>query len=412
VLLAGADDDNRGRFEYYTVMKLFESIIPAIFRSRLNRFVVECLLDGKTVRAYLPNPGRLWELLLPGSKLYLTEFPPSSERSLKYMAVAVERDGVPVMLHTHYNNLVARRLIEEGRIPGLGGAEIVKQEHTIGHSRFDFLLRKDNRDVLLEVKSCTLFNNTLAMFPDAITARGTRHLLELAHHARTGMYAAVLFIIHSPKVRYFMPEHHTDLEFSRTLLSVKDQVMVKALSVEWEKDLSLGKNVRELVIPWNIVERESKDSGSYIVVLRLATDRRIDIGGLGSIRFQKGYYLYAGSAKKGLTRRIARHQHARKNLFWHIDYLRQHAEFHAALPVRTSANLECEISRALLEIADWQVPGFGSSDCDCPTHLIGMKEDPVHAPKFIKMLLYVRMGKLEEELENILSPRMYTDGHG
>lgn len=380
-------------------MKLFDNVIPAIFKSRPNRFVVECLTGGTTVRAYLPNPGRLWELFLPGARLSLTAFPPSSERRLKYMVVAVERDGLPIMLHTHHNNLVARKLIEENSIPGLEGAEIVKPEYTIGHSRFDFLLRRGGRDILFEVKSCTLFNRTLAMFPDAVTARGTRHLRELAALSRKGMNAAVLFIVHSPSVKYFMPEHHTDLEFCRTLLSVKDKVMVKAVSVDWENDLSLGKNVRELEIPWDIVEREAKDRGSYITVLRLARDRKVTIGGLGDVKFQRGYYLYAGSAKRDLTQRIARHRHTRKNLFWHIDYLREHADFHAALPVRTSVDLEHELAGALAKITQWKIPGFGSSDCSCGAHLFGMKDDPLHAPEFINLLLYFRMGRLEEELE-------------
>jgi sugar fermentation stimulation protein A len=379
-------------------MEFFQNTVKAVFRSRPNRFVVECGLRNRLIRAYLPNPGRLWELFFPGAELYLTRFPPSSERRLKYMVVAVERDGVPVMLHTHVNNLVARRLIEEGRVPGLEGAEIVKPEHAVGHSRFDFLLRKGGREILLEVKSCTLFNKTLAMFPDAITARGTKHLLELAELSRKGTAAAVLFIVHSPKVRHFMPEHHTDLEFSRTLLAVKDRVMIKALSVGWNRDLSLGSEVRELMIPWNMVERESHDNGSYIIILRLPGDRRIPVGGLGDVKFRKGYYLFVGSAKKDLTRQINGHRSRRKNFVRHIDYLREHAEFHAALPVRASVDLECEIACALGKIAQRPVPGLGPSDCSCGGNLFAMDGDPVHSPAFIKTLLYFRMDRLEEEL--------------
>jgi sugar fermentation stimulation protein A len=379
-------------------MKLFENVVTAVFRSRPNRFVVECLIDGRKVRAYLPNPGRLWELLLPGVRLFLTELPLSPGRSLKYMAVAVERNGIPIMLHTHHNNTVARHLIEQNRIPGLEGAAITKAEHTVGHSRFDFLLRKGNRDILLEVKSCTLFNETLAMFPDAVTARGTKHLLELASLSRKGLDTAVLFIVHAPNVQYFMPEHHTDLVFSQTLLSVRDRVMAKAVSVGWNDDLTIVNDVRELTIPWDMVKRESHDSGSYIIVLRLEQDRRISVGSIGDLKFRKGFYLYVGSAKKDLTRRINRHRSERKNLFWHIDYLREHAEFHAALPIRASADLECEIAASMSKIADWWVDDFGSSDCSCESHLFGMKDDPVHSPAFIKRLLYFRMGRLEEKL--------------
>jgi sugar fermentation stimulation protein A len=379
-------------------VKLFTDIIAARFKSRPNRFVVECLLEGRTIRAYLPNPGRLWELFFTGTTLSLIKFPRSSGRKLAYMVVAVDREGIPVMLHTHYNNLVARKLIEENRVPGLEGAGIVKAEHRLGHSRFDFLLRKDNADLLLEVKSCTLFNKTLAMFPDAVSARATRHLRELAELSRTGRKAAVLFIVHSPKARYFMPEHHTDLEFCRTLLSVRDRVMVKAMGVEWKQDLSLGDSVRNLEIPWDLVERESHDRGSYIIILRLARDRRLPIGGLGEVKFRKGYYLYVGSAMKDLSQRIARHRRLIKKKHWHIDHLREHADFVAAIPIRTSGDLECSLAGELGTIADWLVPGFGSSDCSCATHLFGMDEDPLHRRPFIDRLLHFRMGRLEEEL--------------
>ena len=360
--------------------------------------MVECLLDGRTVLAYLPNPGRLWELLFPDVTLYLTPLPPAPGRKLKYLAVAVEQDGMPVMLHTHHTNTVAARLIRDGRVPGLEGAEIVKPEHRLGHSRFDFLLKKDGRDLLLEVKSCTLFHETLAMFPDAVSARATKHLQELAELSRNDFRTGVLFVVHSPRARYFMPEHHTDLEFSRTLYDVRDGVMTKAISVEWKRDLSLGDAVRDLEIPWDLVDRESRDRGCYIVVLKLPRDRWIEVGGFGKVKFRKGYYLYAGSALKDLTRRLARHQRLIKKHHWHIDYLREHAEYIAGIPIRTSQDLECVVATALGELAEWQVPGFGCSDCNCPTHLFGMVQDPFLSRSFSDLLLHFRMGLLEKEL--------------
>lgn len=379
-------------------MYLFRNILPAVFVARPNRFVVQCLVNGRTVRAYLPNPGRLWELLFPGVKLMLQKLPRSPQRKLDHLVVAVLRGGFPVMLHTHHNNLVARKLIEEGLVPGLEGAEIIKAEHQVGHSRFDFLLRKDGRDILLEVKSCTLFRDTLAMFPDAVSSRATKHLLELEELSRAGYVTHVLFVVHSPRARWFMPEHHTDLAFCRTLLGVRDRVTVTALAVAWEQDLTLKNGVRELAIPWDLVERESHDRGSYLVVLRLTRDRRIKIGALGAVKFRRGYYLYAGSAMKNLTQRLARHQRLIKNHHWHIDHLRECAEYIAGIPIRTSADIECQLAEALSGIAEWQVPGFGCSDCGCPTHLLGMAEDPFLKKPFSDLLLHFRMGLLEEEL--------------
>jgi sugar fermentation stimulation protein A len=155
-----------------------------------------------------------------------------------------------------------------------------------------------------------------------------------------------------------------------------------------------------MTIPWDLVEREPYDRGSYIVVLRLPRDRRITVGGLGELKFRRGYYLYAGSAMKNLTQRLARHQRLIKNHHWHIDYLREHAGYIAGIPIRTSADIECEIAGALSGIAEWQVPGFGSSDCGCPTHLVGMAEDPFLKRPFSDLLLRFRMGLLEEELSS------------
>jgi sugar fermentation stimulation protein A len=379
-------------------MKLFRNIISAVFKARPNRFIVECTTGGRSVRAYLPNPGRLRELLLPGRKMYLVKQPLFPERKIEYMVVAVERDGNPILLHTHQNNTVARHLIEHNRIPGLDGAVVVKAEHTLGKRRFDFLLRKGGRDMVLEVKSCTLFGRRIAMFPDAVTDRGKKHLMELASLSRKGTDAAVLFLVHTPSPDYFMPDYHTDLEFSRALVSVKDDISVRAVSVTWKKDLILGSRVRELTIPWKLIEREAHDSGSYIIIMRLTRDRKLKVGSLGAVRFTKGFYLYVGSAKANLTQRIARHRSRRKKLFWHVDYLREHADFCAALPVRTSADLECDLAEALQGISQWTIPGFGSSDCSCESHLFGMVDDPLHAPAFIEMLQYFRIDRLEKEL--------------
>ena len=156
----------------------FGQTIRATFLERPNRFLGRCNADGLgVVDAFLPNPGRLWELLLPGALLYLYPATPSekiypSRRKTNYTVLAVQRNGSPIFLHTHITNQVARYLIERRLIPPLEGAEIVKGEVSHGRSRFDFLLREHGRDLYLEVKSCTLFGNGVAMFPDAVTERG------------------------------------------------------------------------------------------------------------------------------------------------------------------------------------------------------------------------------------------------
>ena len=393
-------DDRLQPFRYYVAMQIpyFPDTVKAVFLARPNRFIVLCRAGGRTLRAYLPNPGRLWELLFSGVTIRLVRHPAGHGSLTDHTVVAVERDGKLIMLHTHVNNLVAKSLIEHGLVPGLEGAEVIRPEVTIGQSRFDFLLSREGKEIVLEVKSCTLVGNRIAMFPDAVTARGTRHLRELEQIVDAGGQAAVLFLIHWPKAEYFMPEWHTDLDLARTLIAVRNKVRVVAMSVEWSQDLR-PRRVRPVSIPWNLIKRETHDRGSYIVILRLKEDRRLAIGGLGKIKFRKGYYCYVGSAKSNLTKRLERHRRLRKNLFWHIDYLRAETDMHALIPIRASEDLECEIAAALAQRAGWTVPGFGSSDCRCASHLSGMDEDPMRTRLFIDLLIYFRIDRLEKYLE-------------
>ncbi|NWF54821.1 MAG: DNA/RNA nuclease SfsA [Syntrophaceae bacterium] len=375
------------------VLNFFGPTEKAVFLKRPNRFVVICQLNGKTTKAFLPNPGRLWELLLPGAVLYL-EKSSQPERKLAYTVVAIEREGRPVMAHTHRTNDLVEHLLRNEMIPGLEGAEIIKREIQHGNSRFDFLLKRGEEEVYLEVKSCTLFGKNAAMFPDAVTARGKKHVEELAEMRDHGKSGAVVFLICWPKANFFMPDYHTDPEFSQTLLAVRDRVNFLPVGLELNPDLSFTSKVRLLEIPWEILEKEVEDRGSYILILRLPAGKKINIGKFGRKEFEAGFYLYAGSARKNLTQRLQRHKRERKKLFWHIDYLRAHAEVHLALPIRASDPLECELADALKKISHWEIQGFGCSDCSCSSHLYGMRNDPIHTPEFISLLQYFRMDRL------------------
>lgn len=379
-------------------MYFFPKVMQGIFVRRLNRFVVECSLDGEIVHAHLPNPGRLWELLLPGRIVSLVRNDPMPGRSMAYTAVAVYREGIPVLLHTHMANTVVRFLLEKNKIRGLEHAKIIKQEAVFGRSRFDFLLQKSNTQYVLEVKSCTLFGKHIAMFPDAVTERGRKHLLTLAELAEKGMHCGVVFVVHWPRGRYFLPDYHTDFDFSRTFSFLKDKLMYRAVSISWKEDLSLGEDVSELEIPWEVLGREAQDGGSYILILHILRDSIISVGSLGHVSFPRGYYIYVGSARTNLTKRIERHLRKRKNFFWHIDYLRNCADRCIPLAIRSHTSLEHEVAMAVSRIADWSVPGFGSSDCFCETHLFAMQENPIHSHKFLDLLQYFRIDRLGRDL--------------
>jgi len=349
------------------------------------------------VQAFLPNPGRLWELLLPGVSVYL-ERNLSSQRKTHYTAVAVLRNGYPVMLHTHRSNDLAQFLIENGLISELKQAQVLKREVSIRNSRFDFLLRQNGQDIVFEVKSCTLFNNTLAMFPDAVTSRGKRHIEELVYLANGTQKGGILFLVYAPKAECFLPEFHIDPDFTSELYKAKDKLMILPYSVHFDNNMNLISNIKKLSIPWNILETEANDRGCYCIILLLAEASFIEVGALGTRHFKKGYYIYVGSAMKELSNRIARHQRQKKRFFWHIDYLRNRAEFYAALPIRSSKQLECLLAHHIQKIAQEEIQGFGSSDCNCTSHLFYMETDPLNYPQFIECLLYYRMDILIKDV--------------
>lgn len=373
-----------------------ERIVCARFVRRPNRFVVVCEREGQEFPAYMPNPGRLWELLFPGVTLLLA---PSRGGKMSHTVMAIESDQGPILLHTHLNNDVAGWLLEHKLVPGLEDASIVRAEYPFGGSRFDFLLDRGGRKILVEVKSCTLFRGRMAMFPDAVTERGTRHLKELARAVDDGWETAVLILAHSGGVTRFLPEYHTDLDFARTLLEVRDRVKIIPLGLSWGEGMELEHEVRELEVPWSLLEREAHDRGSYLVVLEVEEDVTLPVGAMGEMFFPKGFYVYVGSAMKNLNKRIERHRRLRKNHHWHIDALRQGSRFVAGLAVRASDRLECDLARAVGGIAKDSFPGFGSTDCGCPSHLFRFGTDPRKSEDFIDLLLDFRMSRPERLLE-------------
>lgn len=369
-----------------------EGRVSAVPLGRPHRFGLQCRLleSGRELTAYLPNPGRMWELLTDDVVFLLRPNLRPSAR-MPYTAVAAIRDGQTLFLDTGRTNAVARWLIENHKVPGLEDASIVRGEVRAGRSRFDFLLEQGGGEVYLEVKSCTLFAQGVAMFPDAVTERGRRHLEELGEMARTGQRGAVLFVVHSLRPQWFMPDYHTDLEFARTMLALRDRIPFAAVGVGWEEDGSLSGLTQTLSIPWDYAAQEARDAGGYFLILRLGRACKIACGALGELEFRPGHYVYAGSARRGLGARLARHKRKRKRTHWHIDALAKAASAVLPVPIRTQRPLEQELVRTLEEMAEPGPVGFGASDSPRPTHLFRFEADPLRDRRFIDALLRLRM---------------------
>ena len=120
------------------------------------------------------------------------------------------------------------------------------------------------------------------------------------------------------------------------------------------------------------------NSGIYHLLIHLPENTNVQVGKLGSFHFPAGYYVYTGSALRGLESRISRHRRREKRLHWHIDYLLQHGRVIDVITYKTIERLECCFSQKILSLPDCEilVKGFGSSDCNCISHLIYFQEKP------------------------------------
>ena len=368
------------------------------FLRRPNRFVVEIELDSKEVKAHLPNPGRMWELLFPGVVMYVI-YSGGNGKKTDYRVVGIERDGVPIMLDTNHSNDVAALLIEEKRIPGWEDWNVLKREVTMGKSRFDLLLGKGEERFFLEVKSCTLFSRRGAMFPDAVTERGRKHLLHLAHLQKEGYRTGVLFLVQWERAEWFLPDYHTDLAFAQTFYEVAPSLDWKAIAVRWTEEFDKPEYVRELSYAPYVLEREAHDRGDYLAIIHVTEEREITIGAKGKMIFPPAYYVYVGSAKANLEKRMERHKRLRKQKHWHIDYLRAAGDVIAVLPIRTADDLEHSLAQTMQGIATFYMAEFGCTDCDCPSHLFAFTENPIHYEPFMNAVEKYRMNRLDCYME-------------
>ena len=365
------------------------------FHKRRNRFVVELEIDGTATTASLPNPGRMQELLLPGVELGVVPGPAGGRHPWKVRSLRTRDATVP--LDTGAGNQVAARLIDGGMVPGLEGWRVLRSEVVPPglHSRFDFLLcrRDDPRSQrYLEVKSCTLFNGEWAFFPDAVSDRARRHVEELVSAgASTGVPGVVLVLVHSSAVRFFSPDVHVDLAFSRTLAEHRDALELIPLGLCWDAQLSLAAAPRRLRVPWERILPALDDRGSYLILLELPHPRRITVGALGTRDFPAGFYVYVGSAQRGLSRRIARHRRKRgSSLHWHVDYLRREASVVDSWAIREPYRREEEIAGAVAALAERSEPNFGSSDSSRESHLFYWSTDPRRNRSFQELILELR----------------------
>jgi sugar fermentation stimulation protein A len=197
------------------------TLVPGVFVRRENRFRVEVELGHGLAAAHLPNSGRLEELLMPGARVWLTPADPAARahRRTGYDLTLVEYSGRLVSVDARLPTELIAVALEHGCAPSLPRYPVVKREVALGGSRIDFWLGGSTTKApcWLEAKSVTLVIDGTAQFPDAPTARGRRHLNELASVVQKGEKAMVVFVIQRDDACCFTPHDSADPAFGDAL---------------------------------------------------------------------------------------------------------------------------------------------------------------------------------------------------
>lgn len=178
-------------------MNFTTPLIEGTLIKRYKRFLADVTLDdGTVVTAHTANSGSMKGCCDPGSRVWLSPAD-NPNRKLKYTWELIEVADEIVGINTNHPNVLAYEAIRDGVIPELSGYDSVRREVKYGKSsRIDVLARADGKpDCYVEVKNVTLFRDGHAEFPDAVTARGTKHLAELTDMVAEGKRAVMLYVV-------------------------------------------------------------------------------------------------------------------------------------------------------------------------------------------------------------------------
>ncbi len=209
------------------------------FIERLNRFVARIEINGNEELVHVHDPGRLKELLFPGNRVLLKKAT-NPGRKTGWDVIASWSPAGWVFTNSGYHRKISEAVFRMPEISPIQNIVKVEPEVKLGRSRIDFRVHtSDSGPVWVEIKGCTLARNGVALFPDAPTTRGQRHLEELIEVAKTGERAAVIFLVFRPDATCFLPNGETDPAFEKLFYNaVRAGVEIHPLLFSYD-----GKNI-------------------------------------------------------------------------------------------------------------------------------------------------------------------------
>jgi sugar fermentation stimulation protein A len=196
---------------------------PATLLRRYKRFLADVRLEGgEVITVHCPNSGSMLGCSAPGSPVMLSRSA-NPDRKYAHTLEMVRVENTWVGVNTSLTNGLVREALEAGFFPEAGQFYVIKPEVKAGRSRLDFKLSGGETDCYLEVKNCSLAECGVALFPDAVTERGTRHLRELLALHRAGCRAGIVFCVQRSDADIFSPAGSIDPLYPRTLFEVVGQ---------------------------------------------------------------------------------------------------------------------------------------------------------------------------------------------
>lgn len=198
-------------------------LVAGTLVKRYKRFLADVLLeDGSEVTVHCPNSGSMKGCAVPGSRVFLSRSS-NPKRKYPYGWELVEADGFWAGINTGLPNHLTREAIENGTVTELQGYGTIRPEVPYGErSRIDLLLEGPAGRCFVEVKNVTLVENGRALFPDAVTTRGQKHLQELMRVVREGARGVIFFTVQRGDGSSVSPADLIDPEYGRLLRLAAD----------------------------------------------------------------------------------------------------------------------------------------------------------------------------------------------
>ena len=205
-------------------MNFLQPLTPAKLIKRYKRFLADVVFDdGRELTVYCPNTGSMLNCAEPDSRIWLSHSD-DPKRKYAYSWQLVETDpGEVACIHSALANNVIKEGVAAGLIPALQGYEQLQTEVRYGEekSRIDLLLSRADEQCYVEVKCVTLhMGDGLGLFPDAVSARGTKHLRELAAMKQQGHRAVLLFCVQNTAINRVAAAAEIDAKYAKTLQEV------------------------------------------------------------------------------------------------------------------------------------------------------------------------------------------------